>query len=458
MALKVHCPNKNQNGCDWTGELGQVDSHVNECEITCSKCKQMVCSTTMRRHLDEDCPCYCPYCDSTADREVISSKHKEKCHKFPSNNCGVDNIPQDKFYKANQTNELQNKITNKIDEMFNPSTLAELQKDIAAIRQQVAQSLEIAEDCSKKIDRQNSPPLLDRSCSIGSIVMLCVVILIALLLQYSPYTTTSHSVVERLDSQVNLSRYIATELDKQKPDIEIGHTINKELRSLQETVKEDVYKPITTLQQQVTLLQEVLNVTVANQQYQLSSSFWSVKLLMLAEMSNKVAPVIIKMSSFTRKLIGTDQWYSSSFFAFNEGYQVCLRVDAAGHDEGEGTHVSVSLFLMKGPHDDKLEQSGPWPLRGTFTIELLNQPSDNNHHSCMIQLHHYRCSECTNRVLEGVTAKAGWGFFIPHDILLHHNNNGYYNNDSLIFSRHNSPARSIYILSILKFVHSIIYT
>ena len=35
---------------------------------------------------------------------------------------------------------------------------------------------------------------------------------------------------------------------------------------------------------------------------------------------------------------------------------------------------------MKGPHDDKLEQSGHWPLRGTFTIELLNQLNDSDHH------------------------------------------------------------------------------
>ena len=29
---------------------------------------------------------------------------------------------------------------------------------------------------------------------------------------------------------------------------------------------------------------------------------------------------------------------------------------------------------MKGPYDDELE----WPLRGTFTIELLNQINDEN--------------------------------------------------------------------------------
>ena len=87
---------------------------MKECEISCSKCKQIVYFSTMRSHLDTECPCYCPYCDITAEREVISSEHKEKCHKFPitcPNNIGVDNGLQDKFDKTNQS---QNEILSKI--------------------------------------------------------------------------------------------------------------------------------------------------------------------------------------------------------------------------------------------------------------------------------------------------------------------------------------------------------
>ena len=43
---------------------------------------------------------------------------------------------------------------------------------------------------------------------------------------------------------------------------------------------------------------------------------------------------------------------------------MCLKVYANGVGSGEGTHVSLYLYLMKGPYDDKLEQSGHWPLRG----------------------------------------------------------------------------------------------
>lgn len=50
---------------------------------------------------------------------------------------------------------------------------------------------------------------------------------------------------------------------------------------------------------------------------------------------------------------------------------MCLRVDAAGYHYGEGNYVSLFLYLMKGPHDDELQQSGSWPLCGNFTIEYL---------------------------------------------------------------------------------------
>ena len=87
------------------------------------------------------------------------------------------------------------------------------------------------------------------------------------------------------------------------------------------------------------------------------------------------------MVGFANLKHNKEQWYSKPFLAFNEGYQVCLRVYADGFGDGKGTHVSVFLHLMKGAHDDELEQSGHWPLRGTFTVELLNQLSDKDYHS-----------------------------------------------------------------------------
>ena len=132
----------------------------------------------------------------------------------------------------------------------------------------------------------------------------------------------------------------------------------------------------------------------------------------------QVAPFVVKMFNFTDKKINKGEWISSPFFAYEGGYQMCLRVAPAGYGDGEGTHVSVYLHLMKGPYDDKLEQSGQWPLRGTFTIELLNQFTDNDNYTRSMLLSGYLCSDCTNRVVEGDMA-TGVGFdqFISHDVI-----------------------------------------
>ena len=56
---------------------------------------------------------------------------------------------------------------------------------------------------------------------------------------------------------------------------------------------------------------------------------------------------------------------------------MCLRVDATGNGDGEGTHLLVFLHFMKGSHDDELT----WPLKAEYEIKLLNRISDSEHHS-----------------------------------------------------------------------------
>ena len=238
-----------------------------------------------------------------------------------------------------------------------------------------------------------------------------------------------------------------TQLQEQqkKHNTQLQEQQKKQITQLQEQQK----KHNTQLQEQITQLQEqqkkqntqLWGWTTEMQDenyYRLSSLVWPIKLWWLSsEFSNQLTPAIVKMSSFTKKLKDKEEWYSSSFVAFEEGYQMCLNVIPAGSGIGEGTHVSVYLYLMKGPHDDELKQSGHWPLRGTFTIELLNQLNDSDHHSFMLHLNHQCCSECTERVTGIIQAQAnvGYGYsqFISHDTLLYHSNTSYLKSDYLMF-------------------------
>ena len=91
---------------------------------------------------------------------------------------------------------------------------------------------------------------------------------------------------------------------------------------------------------------------------------------------DRVCPVVIKMSEFKKKVKDHEQWYSDPFFTHTQGYKMRLSVVPAGFDDGKGTHLSVYLFLMRGPHDSTLK----WPLKEMLEIKLLNQIGDSDHH------------------------------------------------------------------------------
>ena len=108
---------------------------------------------------------------------------------------------------------------------------------------------------------------------------------------------------------------------------------------------------------------------------------WSMQLgplsMMTALSGDLVLPVIVKVPEYGDKKRNAESWHSNSFFTHDKGYKMCLCVDCNGNGDTEGTHLSVFLCLMKGPHDDKLS----WPLREEFKVKLLNQISDCEHYS-----------------------------------------------------------------------------
>ena len=347
-ALKIYCPNNKENGCCWIGEIGHVDCHLKECEISCGKCNQKVFNT-IKGHLDTDCPCYCPYCDTTAEREVINKEHKEKFQEYPITCSAYGNIVvidasdnPDKFDKTNKTQNEQ--FYGGVNEIL--CTLVKLQKDVITMQYEVAQSLQVAKENSDKIDKHNTElkPLYS-VCDYRSYFLVSILVLLA-------------AITITFQLQIN------------KPD---EHTCKHMFH-------------------QVIILKEDLSKIAATQEHcnELISSIWLQKLQGYGKMPNQVAPAIVKMSDYTEKMENKEEWFSNPFFAFMEGYQMCLRVDAGGHfNFSLPFHMGVFVYLMKGPHDDKLEESSYWPLRGIFKIELLNQHKDNDHYTRTIQQHHH---------------------------------------------------------------------
>ena len=145
-------------------------------------------------------------------------------------------------------------------------------------------------------------------------------------------------------------------------------------------------------------------------------------------------PWVIKMEGFQEKKEKNEQWFSDPVYSHFGGYKMCLRVDANGSKKGKGTHVSVSVYLMRGDNDDNLK----WPFRGTMKVSLLNQLEDGQHHT--MELWSLDCDlvqEVSGRVTVTLRASKGRGQrqFISHKNLGYQGdtNQQFLNNDTLFF-------------------------
>ena len=88
-----------------------------------------------------------------------------------------------------------------------------------------------------------------------------------------------------------------------------------------------------------------------------------------------VPPFYFTLPNYTHCKKNALKWFSPSFYTHPYGYKLCICVDAGGSSVGEGTHVSVLVYILQGEYDEFLR----WPFRGTVTIQLLNELRDFNH-------------------------------------------------------------------------------
>ncbi len=116
------------------------------------------------------------------------------------------------------------------------------------------------------------------------------------------------------------------------------------------------------------------------------------------------APVLV-MTDFQQHKRDDDQWNSPPVYTHHQGYEICLRVFANGIIIGEGTHVTVSVFFMRGEFDNSLK----WPFRGVISYQLLDQVNANNHKTYTLTYDDKKPNKCCTRVTEGERSHDGWG-------------------------------------------------
>ena len=132
-----------------------------------------------------------------------------------------------------------------------------------------------------------------------------------------------------------------------------------------------------------------------------------------------------KLTDYHNKKEHDEVFMSPSFYTSPEGYNMAVRVDTNGSDDGDcrGTHISVLVGVLKGKFDANLK----WPFIGRVKVELLNQLADNNHYYLTVSF----------ETKDNAEVGSAWGYdkFIPHFKLSHDpsNNTKYLKDDTLYF-------------------------
>ena len=377
--LRVYCTNEDE-GCDWQGEINDITGHLGNSsgcqfeEVRCSNdCDLLLQRQHLRSHVDNECPCrevHCQYCNVAGQHQFIMDEHVDECAKVPlpcPNNCGVDSILREDMDFHKTTCPLEEiECPNDCGEALQQQYLADHIKTACSCRKVNCQFCEISGEYrwiegwhKKKCPKLPIP--CPNECEAGSIPredledhrQECPLEVI----KCEYYIMGCHVTMTRKDRHMH---------KKEKMEEHLQLTKCK-LMDAEEHYEAKISELESALQQNHALM----NLLFGEWTIELST-----KALQLSS-GDQVLPVVVHMSEYTKKKEDNVDWYSDSFYTHKKGYKMQLNVVPNGYSEAKGTHLSVYLFLMEGPYDDKLR----WPLDKTFKVTLLNQSSDTEHHS-----------------------------------------------------------------------------
>ena len=140
----------------------------------------------------------------------------------------------------------------------------------------------------------------------------------------------------------------------------------------------------------------------------------------------------IVLEKFEQRKEDNEEWFSPPFHTHIGGYKMCLSINASGWGDGEGTHVSVFVYMMRGEFGDHLQ----WPFKGVIKVQLINQRQGGDHVERVIVSEDDECDDILCPVLEGDKGEEGWGFceFTSHTNLYKpEEGKEYLKNDTLRF-------------------------
>ncbi|XP_064404940.1 TNF receptor-associated factor 5-like [Halichondria panicea] len=346
--LKVRCPYK-KSGCEWTGELGDLNHHITACPKR---------------------PWKCQYCDFKSIYEMGPTDHTPNCANYPlpcPNQCEIGTVPR-----------------------------CQADSHLLECPLQLVECEFAGNGCDVKVPRRDLAGHMTENAQHH--------LMTATLLNLR-LTKELHQKMEEKDQQI-------VELKQQLTEQETKRTTKNELQQQTkdiDTKLQQQTKYLDTKRQQQTkdldtkLQQQTRDLDTKLQQ---QTKDLDTKLQQQLETSIQLSTFTCHTHTLTgfnrcQATGGDGSWYSEPFYNYPGGYKFELNIDTNGYGSAEGTHISPFLYLFKGDYDTKLH----WPLKLIVILDMLNQEEDHGDHSATTAMEFKQANSDINYKLIGSTYK-----------------------------------------------------
>ena len=374
--LKVRCPHK-RNGCEWVGELGNLDQHSSSCPKR---------------------PWQCKHCDFLGTYDVGTSDHLPNCTKYPEpcpSQCEIGTVPccdmekhltqcplqlvECEFAQAGcQVRVPRRDLARHVEEggqrhllsmsLLNLSLTRDLHQKMAEKDQQIAELQEQLqkqssklekqiEDLQERTEKQLQTQLADQAKQITGVEN-------QLKQKLTDQRKETKEQIAGVENQ--LKQKLADQRKETKEQIAgVENQLKQKLTDQRKETKEQITGVQTLLQNENKTLQQ----QVQEQGKQIHDS--------LCVATGLSPPFKITLTKFSvhKAFGGRCTWQSDPFYSHTVGYKFRLSIDTNGYEEVQGTHITADLYLMEGEYDGQLS----WPIQITAHLQLLNQRGDHGH-------------------------------------------------------------------------------
>ena len=362
-SLQVYCSMK-ERGCDWSGTLEQLDTHLDPDQDNCQyvdtkcplNCHMTIPKDKVEQHVAQHCakrPYVCQHCNFKATYEEVMDKHLPECKYVPlqcPNLCGV---------------------TFERDFMEDHMKMCRLEEVGCEFSGVGCDGRFIRED-QEEHTRQNSQKHLTLTASLAmeSKEQLQQKLLEQDKIHKEEEGKLRQKIEEQETKLLNQGKEHNNEKQKVKQKIEELEkkviNIDKERNEEEQKLKQKIEELEKKLEKQEEELHEQ-KLELVGQQKSLQAQ--------LSELSSQLGLTrTFTMMEFTKAKNESSSWRSPAMYTHLYGYKFFFQIKANGFGVGRGKAVRVDLWSTLGDFDSQLK----WPVKVKITLELINQHGGDN--------------------------------------------------------------------------------